>query len=83
VEGIKVGLEIQGTGTFKFQIKDDDRGVHLIKIPNSKYIPELKICLLLPHQWAQEAQDKYPLQKGTKIEEDDEVLMLIWKQCKH
>jgi hypothetical protein len=83
VEGIKGGLEIKGTGMFKFHIKDNDRQVHLIKIPNSKYIPELKICLLLPHHWVQEAQDKYPLPKGTKMEEDDEVLTLIWKQRKH
>jgi hypothetical protein len=83
VEGIKEGLEIKGTGTFKFHIKDDDRGVHLIKIPNSKYVPDLKVCLLLPHHWAQEAKDHYPLPKGTKMEEDDEALMLIWKQFKH
>ncbi len=55
VEGIKEGMVIKGTGTFKFHIKDDKRAVHLIKVPNSKYMPELKICLLLPHQWAQEA----------------------------
>jgi hypothetical protein len=61
VEGIKGGLEIKGTGTFKLHIEDNDGGLHLIKIPNSKYIPEVIICLLLPHHWAQEAQDKYPL----------------------
>jgi hypothetical protein len=57
--------------------------VHLIKIPNSKYVPESKICLLLPHHWVQEAQDKFLPPKGTKMEEDDEALMLIWKQTKH
>jgi hypothetical protein len=36
VEGIKGGLDIKGTGTFKFHIKDDKGGVHLIKITNSK-----------------------------------------------
>jgi hypothetical protein len=36
VERIKRGLDIKGTGTFKFHIKDDEGGVHLIKIPNSK-----------------------------------------------
>jgi hypothetical protein len=83
VEGIKGGLAIKGTGMFKLHIKDNEGGVHLIKIPNSKSVPELKICLLLPHQWAQEAPDKYPLPKGTKMEEDDEALTLIWKQGKH
>ncbi len=43
VEGIKGGLDIKGTGTFKFHIEDDKGGVHLIKIPNSKYVPDLKV----------------------------------------
>jgi hypothetical protein len=33
VEGIKGGLDVKGTGTFKFHIKDDKGGVHLIEIP--------------------------------------------------
>jgi hypothetical protein len=49
VEGIKGGLGIKGTGMFKFHIKDNKGRVHLIKIPNSKYVPDLKVCLLLPH----------------------------------
>ncbi len=80
VEGIKGGLDIKGTGIFKFHIKDDKGGVHLIKIPNSKYVPDLKVCLLLPHHWAQEAKDHYPVPKGTKMEEDKEALSLSWKQ---
>jgi hypothetical protein len=36
VEGIKGGLDIKGTGTFKFHIKDDEGGVHLIKIPKQQ-----------------------------------------------
>jgi hypothetical protein len=83
VEVIKGGLDIKGTGTFKFHIEDDKGGVHLIKIPNSKYIPDLKVCLLLPHHLAQETKDHYPVPKETRMEEDDEVLTLIWKQCKH
>jgi hypothetical protein len=83
VEGIKGGLAIKGTGAFNFHIEDNEGAVHHIKIPNSKYIPDLKICLLFPHHWEQEAQDKYPLPRGTRIEEDDEALLLIWKQGKH
>jgi hypothetical protein len=49
VEGIKGGLGIKGTGTFKFHIKDDKERVHLIKIPNSEYVPDLKVCLLSSH----------------------------------
>jgi hypothetical protein len=45
VEGIQQGLSIKGTGTFKFHIKDNEGGVHLIKITNRKYVPDLKVCL--------------------------------------
>jgi hypothetical protein len=46
VEGIKGGLDIKGTGTINFHIKDNERGEHLIKIPNRKYVSDLKVCLL-------------------------------------
>jgi hypothetical protein len=83
VEGIKGGLGIKRTGTFKFHIKDNEGGVHLIKIPNSKYVPDLKVCLLLPHHWVQEAKDHHPVPKGTKMDTDDEALTLIWNQQKY
>ncbi len=74
---MKGGLDIQGTGTFKFHIKDNKGGVHLIKIPNSKYIPDLKMCLLVPHHGAQEAKDHYPVPKRTKGETDNQELTLL------
>jgi hypothetical protein len=83
VEGIQGGLDIKGTGTFKFHIKDDEGEVHLIKIPNSKYIPDLKVCLLSPHHWAQEAKDHYPTPKGTKTDTNNEALTLKWNQRRH
>jgi hypothetical protein len=83
VEGIPGGLGIKGTGRFKFHIKDNKGGVHLIKIPNSKYVPDLKVCLLLPHHWAQEAKDHYPVPKGTKTNTNEEELTLIWNQQKY
>ncbi len=83
VEGIQGGLSIKGTGTFKFHIKDDEGGVHLIKIPNSKYIPDLKVCLLSPHHWVQEANDYYPVPKETKMDTNKEALTLIWNQQKY
>ncbi len=76
-EGIQGGLDLKGTGTFKFHIKDDEGGVHLIKIPNSKYVPDLKVCLLSPHHWAQEAKDHYHVPKGTKTDTNNEALTLI------
>ena len=70
-------------GIKQLLMRDDKGGVHLIRIPNSKYIPDLKMCLLSPHHWAQEAKNHYPVPKGTKMEEDDEALALIWKQQRH
>ncbi len=32
MEGIKGGLDIKGTGTFKFHIEDDKGGVHFINV---------------------------------------------------
>jgi hypothetical protein len=83
VEGIKGGLDIKGTGMFKFHIEDDKGGVHLIKIPNIKYVPNLTVCLLSPHHWAQEVKDHYPVPKGTKMDTNDKALTLIWNQCRH
>jgi hypothetical protein len=83
VEGIKGGLDIKGTGMFKSHIKDNKGGVHLIKIPNSKYVHDLKMCLLAPHHWTQEAKDHYPVPKRTKAETDDQELMLLWNQQRH
>ncbi len=83
VEGIQGGLGIKSTGTFKFHLEEDKGGVHLIKIPNSKYVPDLKVCLLLPHHWVQEAKDHYPVPKGTNTNTNDEALTLIWNQQKY
>ncbi len=83
VEVIQGGLSIKGMGTFKFHIEDDEGGVPLIKIPNSKYVPDLKVCLLWPHHWAQEAKDHYPVPKGTKIDTNNKALTLIWNQQKY
>jgi hypothetical protein len=56
VDGIGAGLVIKGTGTFVMRIEDDDRETHTIKIPNSLYLPSLRVCLLSPQHWAQEAK---------------------------
>jgi hypothetical protein len=83
VEGMKGGLDIKGSGTFKFHIKGNEGGVHHIKIPNSKYIPDLRVCLLLPHHWVQEAKNHHPIPKGTKTKTNNEALMLMWNQRRH
>jgi hypothetical protein len=83
VEGIKLGLDIKGTGTFKFKIEDNNGMTHKIKIPNSFYVPALKRHLLSPQHWVQEAKDNYPRPKGTRMEQDGEYYFLNWGQAKH
>jgi hypothetical protein len=74
VDGIGKGVETQGKGTFKFSIKDDNGKVHTIKIANSLYLPYLRVCLLLPQHWAQEAGDGQ-----TWMENYEHDCVLNWK----
>jgi hypothetical protein len=83
VKGIEGGLAIKGMGTFKFNIEDNHGKVHHIKIPNSAYGPGLKYCLLSPQHWAQEAQDKFPCPRGTRMKNDNEAIILLWGQGKY
>ena len=80
VDGIGEGLDIAGTGTLVLRIQDDKGKVHTIKIPNSLYLPGLKMCLLLPQHWAQEAGDNHPLPNGTRMENNAHSCKLFWGQ---
>jgi len=80
VGGISKGLAIQGKGTLVININDDNGKPHRIKIPNSLYLPGLKMCLLSPQHWAQEARDNYPLPNGTRMENNAHSCKLLWGQ---
>jgi hypothetical protein len=80
VGGIEGGLEIKGQGTLVLDINDNNRKPHCIKIPNSLYLPDLRMCLLLPQYWTQEARDNYPLLHGTRMENTASNCTLIWGQ---
>jgi hypothetical protein len=69
VRGINNGLVIAGQGTMVIMMNNNIGRPHKIKIPNSLYLPEVRVCLQLPQHWAQEARDNYyPLPNGTRIE---------------
>jgi hypothetical protein len=80
IGGISKGLSIQGKGTLVLNINDDTGRTHRIKIPNSLYLPGLKMCLLLPQHWAQEAGDNYPLLNGTRMKNTANNCRLFWGQ---
>ena len=46
----------KGDRHIQMRIEDDNGRSHTIKIPNSLYLPELRLCLLSPQHWAQEAK---------------------------
>jgi hypothetical protein len=62
------GLAIKGEGMLVFKINDNNGKLHKICIPNSLYLPGLRMCLLSPQHWAQEAEDNYPLPNSTRME---------------
>jgi hypothetical protein len=80
VGGISKGLAIQGKGMLVININDDNGKPHQIKIPNSLYLPGLKMCLLSPQHWAQEARDNYPLPNCTRMENNAHSCKLLWGQ---
>jgi hypothetical protein len=83
VEGTKSGLDIKGSGTFRFKIKDNNGMMHKIKIPKRLYVPELRRCLLSPQHWVQEAKDNHPRPKGTRMKQYNEFYYLNWGQAKY
>ena len=48
VGGISKGLAIEGKGTLVLTINDDNGKPHKLRIPNSLYLPGLRMCLLSP-----------------------------------
>jgi hypothetical protein len=80
VGGISKGLAIKGKGMLVININDDNGKPHQIKIPNSLYLPGLKMCLLSPQHWAQEAGDNYPLPNGMRMENNAHSCKLFWGQ---
>ncbi len=83
VGGISKGLAIKGKGTLVLDVNDDTGKPHRIKIPNSLYLPELRMCLLSPQHWAQEAGDNYPLLNSTRMENTAHNCVPVWGQGKH
>ncbi len=78
VQGIGVGLQVKGTGTFVMRIHDGDGKTHEIKIPKSLYLPNLKGCLLPPQHWVQEAKAKKGNKGLTWMENYWDKCILIW-----
>ena len=68
-------------GTLRWVVEDDQGRRHVIRIPNSIYIPEGGVHLLSPQHWAQEAKDSTPRPRGTRCITYDDCIILEWNQC--
>jgi hypothetical protein len=55
---------------------------HRVRIPNSLYLPGLRMCLLSPQHWVQDAGDNYPLPNGTRMENNANNCVLFWGKGK-
>ncbi len=80
---ISKGLAIEGKGMLVLDVNNDTGKPHCIKIPNSLYLPGLRMCLLSPQHWVQEAGDNYPLPNGTRMENNAHNCVLLWGQGKY
>jgi hypothetical protein len=48
VGGVEGGLEIKGQGILVLDVNNDNGKPHCLKIPNSLFLPDLRMCLLSP-----------------------------------
>jgi hypothetical protein len=83
VRGISKGLAKECKGTLVLDVNNDTGKPHHIKIPNSLSLPGLRMCLLSPQHWAQEAGDNYPPPNGTRMESNAHNCILLWGQGRY
>ena len=57
-KSIALAVKIEGRGTLKFRIDDDDGITHSITVPNSVHIPDLPMVLVSPQHWVQQTSDE-------------------------
>jgi len=54
IAGIGSGLSIEGVGTLRWKINDDDGNAIILHVQNALYVPKVPMCLLCPQQVAQQ-----------------------------
>lgn len=76
-------VRVNGVGTIKWKIDDDENKTHEILIPNSLYIKSFKGRLLSPQHWGQVADDNHPMKDGTVCVTGAQEVKLMWDQRKY
>ena len=57
ISGIASGLEIKGTGTVEYRLRDDSGNVVVVRIENVLYVPQCPVRLICPQQVADQTGD--------------------------
>ena len=83
VRGVVGSANNNKKGTIQWSIEDDDGKTHVIRLPNSLYVPETNIRLLSPQHWSQTAKDHKPNNRGTWSGTYHDCVELWWEQCKY
>jgi hypothetical protein len=52
INGIALGLKVEGLGVLKFTIMDTEENTLDVIIRDALYVPNVPMCLLCPHQLA-------------------------------
>ena len=76
-------LNVDGIGTIKWRIEDDNGVQHDVLIPNSLYIKKFEGRLLSPQHWSQVSNDHYPDKDGTVCVTGGMEAKLLWNQRKN
>ena len=91
VEGSGGQLKLQWYGTIRYTVSDDDGQPHVLEIPHTAYIPDLKYRLLAP-QYIKTCEKEMGILDGdnanhTRLEKGEKflsyILMLVrtWFMC--
>ena len=76
-------VPVNGIGTVKWSIEDDDGMQHGLLIPNSLYVKEFKGRLLSPQHWSQSSNDNHPEKDGTICITGARSIILKWEQRRY
>ena len=71
-------ITIKAAVMIQWLIQDNKGHVHQLDIPNTMYVPDSPVCLLLPQLWAQEARNEYPNREGTYCKSTASTCTLYW-----
>ncbi len=79
VQGISGSTGVEGYGSIKIRVMDDDRKTHALIIHNVLYVPDSPINLISPQEWAKGSDDVY----GTGEVTVGGTTLLFWNDKKY